>query len=263
MPAASPAPRRGVLDRILAQKRDDVARLKQRRLPAPPPRRELDLQRKPGEALRLITEIKRRSPSAGALSTHLSVAERALAYERGGASMISVLCDEAFFDGGFEHLLEARSASRLPLLCKDFVIDEVQLDAARSYGADAVLLIVRCLDEKTLPALVAAAQSRELEPFVEIVDAAEASRALDAGATLIGVNARDLDTLEMDAERARTTLAALPDRVTRVHLSGLAKPEDVTAVAKGPAHAALLGEALMRLDDPSALLTSLVAAARP
>jgi indole-3-glycerol phosphate synthase len=263
MAAASQAPRSGVLGRILAQKRDDVASLRQRRLPAPGPRRALDLHRMPGQALRLITEIKRRSPSAGALSTHLGVGERAAAYERGGASMISVLCDETFFDGRFEHLAEARAASSLPLLCKDFVIDEVQLDAARSYGADAVLLIVRCLDDEPLRALVAAARQRELEPFVEIVDGTEAARALDAGATLIGVNARDLDSLVMDAERARTTLAALPDSVTRVHLSGLAKPEDVAAVARGPAHAALLGEALMRLDDPSPLLASLVASARP
>jgi len=261
--SASQSPRAGVLERILAQKSEDVARLRQRRFPAPGARRALDLHRKPGEPLRLITEIKRRSPSAGALSTHLSVADRARAYERGGANMISVLCDEAFFDGRFEHLQEARAASSLPLLCKDFVIDEVQLDAARSFGADAVLLIVRCLDAARLPVLVAAARARELEPFVEIVDDREAARALEAGATWIGVNARDLDTLVMDRERARTTLAALPDSVTRVHLSGLAKPEDVALVAQGPAHAALLGEALMRLDDPTPLLTALVASARP
>lgn len=263
MTQVSQAPARGVLERILAQKAEDVARLRQRHFPAPGPRRALDLHRKPGEPLRLIAEIKRRSPSAGVLSTRLSVAERALAYERGGASMISVLCDEAFFDGSFEHLHEARAASSLPLLCKDFVLDEVQLDAARSYGADAVLLIVRCLDAARLPALVRAARERELEPFVEIVDGSEATRALDAGATLIGVNARDLDTLVMDPERARTTLAALPDSVTRVHLSGLAQPADVTRVAQGPAHAALLGEALMRLDDPTPLLAALVASARP
>lgn len=263
MTPAPQSPRAGVLDRILAQKREDLALLRQRRFPAPGPRRSLDLRRQPGEPLRLITEIKRRSPSAGALSTRLGVAERALAYERGGASMISVLCDETFFDGRFEHLQEAREASSLPLLCKDFVIDEVQLDAARSYGADAVLLIVRCLDAARLPLLIAAARARELEPFVEIVDDTEARRALDAGATWIGVNARDLDTLVMDPERARATLAALPDSVTRVHLSGLAKPDDVALVARGPAHAALLGEALMRLDDPAPLLASLVASARP
>jgi indole-3-glycerol phosphate synthase len=221
------------------------------------------LKRKPGEPLRLIAEIKRRSPSAGALSTKLSVAERALRYERGGASMISVLCDETFFDGSFEHLAEARESANLPLLCKDFVVDESQLDAARGYGADAVLLIVRCLGGDRLPALIAAARERELEPFVEVVDGAEASRALDAGATLIGVNARDLDTLVMNPERARDTLANLPDHVTRVHLSGLAKVEDMAAIARGPADAALLGEALMRLDDPEPLLVSLVASARP
>lgn len=261
--ASTQADKSGVLERILAQKRVDVERLRTARFPAPPPRRELALKRRPEEPLRLIAEIKRRSPSAGPLSTKLSVAERAGRYERGGASMISVLCDETFFDGSFEHLTQAREAAGLPLLCKDFVIDEVQLDAARGYGADAVLLIVRCLEGDRLPALIAAARERELEPFVEIVDDAEAARALDAGATLIGVNARDLDTLVMNPARARTTLANLPDLVTRVHLSGLAKPEDMAAVARGPAHAALLGEALMRLDDPEPLLVSLVASARP
>ena len=100
--------------------------------------------------LKLITEIKFRSPSAGALSTVLSVTERARAYQRAGASMISVLCDTSFFDGAFAHLAEARAACELPLLCKEFVIDESQLDAAVAYGADAVLLIVRCLSEERL-----------------------------------------------------------------------------------------------------------------
>jgi indole-3-glycerol phosphate synthase len=261
--ASTQADESGVLGRILAQKQKDVQRLRTAHFPAPKPRRELSLKRQAGEPLRLIAEIKRRSPSAGPLSTQLSVAERAVRYERGGASMISVLCDETFFDGSFEHLSEAREAASLPILCKDFVIDESQLDAARGYGADAVLLIVRCLEGDRLPALIAAARERGLEPFVEVVDGAEATRALDAGATLIGVNARDLDTLVMNPERARATLANLPDQVTRVHLSGLAKVEDMAAIARGPADAALLGEALMRLDDPEPLLVSLVAAARP
>jgi indole-3-glycerol phosphate synthase len=141
------------------------------------------------------------------------------------------------------------------------VIDEVQLDAARSFGADAVLLIVRCLSAARVGALVRAARERELEPFVEIVDEAEARVALDAGATLIGVNARDLDTLKMDAARAARTLASLPASVVAVHLSGISAPEGVTEVARGPAHAALVGEVLMREDEPAPLLERLVAAA--
>ena len=251
----------GVLADILAEKAVNLRELATRKLPAPPARRPLSLTRAPGEPLRLIAEIKFRSPSAGALSGVLGVGERAAAYERAGASMVSVLCDESFFDGSFEHLAEARGACSLPLLCKEFVVDEVQLDAARAFGADAVLVIVRCISPARVAPLVRAARERELEPFVEIATEEEARLALDAGATLIGVNARDLDTLVMDAERVRRILAALPPSVVSVHLSGLTKPDAVAAVARGPAHAALIGEALMREDDPEALLRSLVSAA--
>lgn len=250
----------GVLDDILRNKRRELPALRRLRLPAPPPRRPLQLSRKPGEGLRFIAEIKRRSPSAGALSRVLGVAERAQAYERGGARMISVLCDSVFFDGTHEHLLEARAGSSLPLLCKDFVIDEVQLDVARSHGADAVLLIARCLEPSRLRALAEAARERGLEVLAEVYAPAEVPVVLDAGATLVGVNARDLDSLEMHAERARQILAALPAGVTRVHLSGLSTEEHVRSVAASPADAALIGECLMRQDDPTALLQRLVAA---
>jgi indole-3-glycerol phosphate synthase len=250
-----------LLERILTQKKSELGGLRARRLPPPPPRRPLGLSREPGQPLRIISEIKRRSPSAGALNTTLSVGARARAYERGGASMVSVLCDSAFFDGGFEHLAEARDACALPLLCKEFVIDEVQLDAARAYGADAVLLIVRCLAPERVSALHRAAVERELVPFVEIANEDEARIASDAGATLVGVNARDLDTLAMDAARVERILLGLAPGATRVHLSGLRSPDDVALVAAGGADAALIGEALMRLDDPVPLLAAMVARA--
>jgi len=254
----------GVLAEILAQKSSELASLRARVLPTPPARRQVSLARSDnGDQLSLITEIKLRAPSAGKLSRALSVAERARAYERAGASMLSVLCDQHFFDGEYQHLLEARAATQLPLLCKEFVIDEAQLDAARAFGADAVLLIVRCLSPERTAALVAAARARELVPFVEVATEDELAVALDAGATLIGVNARDLDTLVMDAGRAARVLAAIPESVVRVHLSGLAKPEDVTRIRQSSADAALVGEALMRADDPEPLLRTLVAAARP
>jgi len=220
----------------------------------------VDLSRAAGQPLRLIAEIKRRSPSAGALSTRLSVGERAAAYERAGARMVSVLCDRQFFAGAYGHLAEVRAACALPVLCKEFVIDEVQLDAARAFGADAVLVIVRCLPPAELAPMIAAARERQLVPLVEAVTEDESARALDAGADLVGVNARDLDTLEMDAERAARVLAALPAAVTRVRLSGIAAPADVARVAASPADAALVGETLMRQDDPEALLRELVAA---
>lgn len=250
----------GLLARILATKREEVAALRGLKLPAAPGPRPFSLKRDNGK-IRLISEIKFRSPSAGPLSTRLSVAERAQAYERAGADMISVLCDSSFFDGAFSHLREARAACALPLLCKEFVIDEVQLDAAAAYGADAVLIIVRCVTSERLTVLIREAHARQLTPFVEIMTPDEAALALGAGATLIGVNARDLDALEMDAQRAARVLAALPEAVTRVRLSGIASQENVRQVASSPADAALIGETLMRQDQPEALLSALVLAA--
>ncbi len=253
----------GVLEQILEQKRSELPALKARALPAPPPRRALALDRASNAGrLSLIAEIKRRSPSAGRLSTVLSVAERALAYERAGAAMLSVLCDSRFFDGEYAHLQEARAATSLPLLCKEFVIDPLQLTVARAFGADAVLLIVRCLSGGQTRELVSCAREQQLVPFVEVATEAELSTALDAGADLIGVNARDLDTLVMDAERAARVLAAIPTSVTRVHLSGLSKPADVQRIRASGADAALVGEALMRADDPGPLLSELSRSAR-
>jgi indole-3-glycerol phosphate synthase len=254
----------GNLAKILAQKQSELESLRLRTLPAPPARRAVALDRASNAGrLSLITEIKRRSPSAGKLSTVLGVSDRARAYERAGASMLSVLCDAHFFDGDYQHLQEAREAVKLPLLCKEFVIDEVQLDVARAYGADAVLLIVRCVTPARTTELVAAARARQLVPFVEVATEDELKIALDAGSDLIGVNARDLDTLIMDSERAARVLAAIPDHVVKVHLSGLSKPEDITRIRQSPADAALVGEALMRADDPEPLLRSLAGAAQP
>ena len=253
----------GLLSDILAQKQRELASLRARALPAAPERRQVAIGRADnGGRLSLITEIKRRSPSAGQLSTALSIAARARAYEHAGASMVSVLCDAHFFDGDYQHLVEARAATQLPLLCKEFVIDEAQLDAARAFGADAVLLIVRCLAPARTAELIQAARARSMVPFVEVATEAELAIALDGGADLIGVTARDLDTLVMDAARAARVLAAIPSGITRVHLSGLSKPEDVTRLKASGADAALVGEALMRADDPEPLLRALAAAAR-
>jgi len=253
----------GVLSEIVAQKQRELASLRELALPAPPERRAFSLSRAANAGrLSLIAEIKRRSPSAGALSKVLSVTERAAAYERAGASMLSVLCDSHFFDGDYQHLTEARTATRLPLLCKEFVIDECQLDAARAFGADAVLLIVSCLAPARVSELVAGARARGLLPFVEVATEDELALALAAGADIVGVNARDLDTLVMDAARAARVLAAIPEHVVRIHFSGLSKPEDVSRIRQSGADAALVGEALMRQDDPEPLLRSLAEAAR-
>jgi indole-3-glycerol phosphate synthase len=216
--------------------------------------------------LRLIAEVKLRSPSAGPLSRLLAPDARALAYARSGAAMVSVLCDGPFFDGSWDHLAAARArldaaGSAVPLLAKEFVLDPRQIARARDCGADAVLLIARIVDAAALRMLARAARDEGLEPLVEVVDEAELAAALAAGARIVGVNARDLDSLAMDAARTARVLAAIPADVVAVHLSGLLKPLDVAAVAQGRADAALVGEALMRQDDPRGLLESMVVAA--
>jgi indole-3-glycerol phosphate synthase len=254
-----------LLEEILRQKAVESSTLRgvQRSRPASFGRRDaMDaLRRPPGAPLRLIAEIKFRSPSAGALSQKLDAGARAQAYERGGAAMVSVLTDERWFGGSFDDLAKAREAIELPLLCKDFLVDAAQVDRAWASGADAMLVIVRCLrDAPHLAAMLESVRRRGLEPFVEVVDEEELALALDAGAGLIGVNARDLDTLEMDAQRARRVLGRIPPSVVAVHFSGLKSAGDAAEIAASRADAALIGEALMRLDDPESLLRELVRA---
>jgi indole-3-glycerol phosphate synthase len=262
----------GVLADILAAKSADVASL--RTTTAAPARRQpLDvvaaLRRGPAAPLRLIAEVKLRSPSAGPLSRALSPADRTLAYAQAGAAMVSVLCDGHYFDGSWDHLAQARARldaaadgrSTVPLLAKEFVIDERQIDEARARGADAVLLIARVVSAARLIELTAAARAQGLEPLLEVVDERELEAALKAGARVIGVNARDLDILQMDAGRADRVLAAIPRDVVAVRLSGLKTAADVAAMAAQPIDAALMGEALMRQDDPRELLGAMVRAA--
>jgi indole-3-glycerol phosphate synthase len=260
-----------VLAKIVAEKRAEIAR----GMPAPAvslARRPIDvaprLARSASSAgpLRLVTEIKFKSPSAGPLSRTLSAGERAVAYAEAGATMISVLCDRPFFDGSYADLLAARQALDLtghdvPLLAKEFVLDPSQIACAAAHGADSVLLIVRLLDQATLGSLVASARAAGLEPLVEVVSDAELGMALEANARLVGVNARDLDTLGMDAAHASRIVAAIPRDRVALHLSGIRDEATVTDVARGRADAALLGEALMREDDPRPLLRRLVRAA--
>jgi indole-3-glycerol phosphate synthase len=252
----------GVLDRIVAKKRVEVEAMREVVLPSPA-REPLDVVaalRRDGE-LALVAEVKRKSPSAGALSTVLAPKERAEAYARAGAAMVSVLCDEAFFDGSYEHVAQARTVA-VPLLAKEFVIDPVQVAKARAVGADAVLVIVRILAGDSLRAIVDACRAHRLEPFVEVTDEDELARALDVGARVIGVNARDLDTLAMDAARTKRVLDRIPRECAAVHLSGLRTPDDVASIAVTRADAALVGEALMREDDPNDLLKRMLARAR-
>jgi indole-3-glycerol phosphate synthase len=180
---------------------------------------------------------------------------------------VSVLCDARFFDGAWEHLEASRASldaagRAVPLLAKDFVVDERQIEEARDRGADAVLLIARIVSRSRLVELAHAARAAGIEPLVEVVDEAELEAAIAARAQVIGVNARDLDTLTMDAARASRVLAAIPRDAVAVHLSGLRTDADVAAIARARPDAALIGEALMREDDPRGLLAAMVQAAR-
>lgn len=252
----------GLLDRIVASKRAEVEAMRGESFPSPS-REPLDVVaalRREGEVA-LIAEVKRKSPSAGALSTVLSPSARAAAYAQAGAAMVSVLCDGPFFDGSYDHVAQAR-AVRVPLLAKEFVIDPVQVAKARSVGADAVLVIVRILPGDALQSIVNACRALGVEAFVEVADEDELARALNIGARVIGVNARDLDTLSMDAERSKRVLDRIPASCVAVHLSGLKTPDDVADIARGRADAALLGEALMREDHPDDLLKRMLARAR-
>jgi indole-3-glycerol phosphate synthase len=180
--------------------------------------------------------------------------------------MVSVLCDAPFFDGSWQHVQEVRAAlddagSRVPLLAKEFVIEERQVQEARDRGADAVLLIARIVEPAQLNGLAEAARAEGVEPLIEVVDERELQDALAAGARIVGVNVRDLDTLQMDADRASRVTAAVPRGVVAVHLSGVRNAADAARVASGRADAALVGEALMRVDHPGRLLSEMCAAA--
>ena len=252
---------------ILASKRGEIAALRERPR-RPSQRTPLDVVgalRREGGPLRLIAEVKLRSPSGGAFSRVLAPDARALAYAEGGATVVSVLCDGPFFDGSWEHLAAARArldaaGHAVPLLAKEFVLDERQIAEARDRGADAVLLIARIVDAARLNELAQAARDEGLEPLLEVVDEAELAAALAAGARVVGVNARDLDSLAMDAARTARVLEAIPAEVVAVHLSGLKTAADVERVARGRPDAALVGEALMRQDDPRETLRAMVAA---
>ncbi len=258
---------------ILATKRAEIAELRAKpRSSSTPrtPREPLDitraLRRPAGAPLRLIAEVKLRSPSAGPLSRALTPGARAVAYAEAGAAMVSVLCDARYFDGSWGDLAACRaqldgSGRPVPLLAKEFVIDERQIEEAADRGADAILLIARIVTRTRLAELARATRASGIEPLIEVVDENEVEAALEARARVIGVNARDLDTLVMDPARAARVLAAIPRDVVAAHLSGLRSDADVARLARDRADAALIGEALMRQDDPRPLLASMVRAA--
>jgi indole-3-glycerol phosphate synthase len=208
----------------------------------------------------VVAEVKRRSPSRGELRADLDPAALAAAYAAGGAAAVSVLTEPRHFAGSPEDLLAVRAAVELPVLRKDFVTIPYQVWEARAWGADAVLLIVAALDRAALDGLLAETATAGMDALVEVHTQAEATAAATAGATLVGVNARDLTTLELDPGRFAAVREALPAGAVLVAESGIRTRADVLAAAAAGADAVLVGESLVRARDPAAAVAGLLAA---
>jgi indole-3-glycerol phosphate synthase len=212
------------------------------------------------ERMNIIAECKRRSPARGVLRAAYDPVAIARAYEGAGAAAISVLTEPAFFDGHLDDLARVRQAVQVPLLRKDFICDEYQLLEARAAGADAVLLIVSALGDVALQSLCAQARDLGLATLVEIHDAAELDRALGAGATLVGVNNRNLRTLAVDLTTSEQVAARLPRGVVAVSESGLRTPADLFRLRALGYTGFLVGERFMTAEDPGEALASLLRA---
>ena len=257
-----------VLDEILdgvradlaeRQQRVSLSQLKEMAARAPSPRDGIATLKADGVSV--IAEVKRASPSKGAMAEIADPAALAAAYESGGARVISVLTEKRRFNGTLEDLAAVRKAVNVPLLRKDFVVSSYQLWEARAYGADLVLLIVAALEQSALVSLVERAESIGLVPLVEIHAEAELERAVDAGAKVIGVNARDLTTLRLDRRTVTGMLPRIPEGIVKIAESGVRGPHDLLAYAAAGADAVLVGESLVTGKDPRAAVADLVTAA--
>ena len=255
MPETQGDRRQDILSRIVATKRVEVTEVR-RHLPelrarasdASPPRgfaRALDASQ-----VRVISEVKRRSPGAGEIRPGLDPADLACIYEASGAAALSVLTDEDYFGGSLADLRAARAAVELPALRKDFTIDECQVVEARAAGADAILLIVRILEDAPLRELREAAESLGMDVLVEVHDAEELDRARGSGARIIGINNRDLTTFSTDLGVSERLVADLPTDVITVSESGIRSGDEVVRLGRAGIHAVLVGETLLRADSP-------------
>jgi indole-3-glycerol phosphate synthase len=261
-----------VLDEILATKRDEVTMLhrpqvrdllRTRALEAPPARDFAGALRPEGGTIGVVAEIKRRSPSKGDLALDLDPALTAKAYAAGGATCLSVLTDQPYFGGTVDDLHAARSACDLPVLRKDFTIDEVQVYEARAIGADAMLLIVAALpDDTLLRDLHDLAIGLGLAVLVESHDDAELQRALAIGARIVGVNARDLGTFAEDLTVGERLAARVPAEVVAIAESAIRSVDDAARMAGAGFDAVLVGEMLVRATDPTAAVRGLAGVAR-
>jgi len=255
-----------VLDKIVATKRQEIAAAKLRR-PEPelraaalamgPPRDFFAPLAAPGP-IRLIAEVKKASPSAGLIRADFNPVEIAGIYQRHGASCVSVLTDEPYFQGSLDYLREVRAAIDLPVLRKDFILDTYQLLEARMAGADAVLLIAECLDDCSLRKLFNETVELGMTPLVELYDPENLDRVLAAGATLVGVNNRDLRSFVTDLDHTLRLRERVPDECVLVSESGIRTHADVERLHAAGVNAILVGETLMASQDIGAAVDMLL-----
>jgi indole-3-glycerol phosphate synthase len=254
----------GILAGIVQHKRQEVADLHSRAAILEHQARDRKSNPRPfAQALRdlqpaIIAEIKKASPSAGLLQPHFHPAFIAHAYEQGGAACLSVLTDKQYFQGSLLDLEAARAAVNVPVLRKDFVIDRIQIFEAAAHGADAILLIAAILDVTELRSFRELASSLHLDCLVEVHDAEELAKAIDSGAEIIGVNNRNLDTLEVSLDTSLRLSFLMPANVIRVSESGIHARADIDLLRGAGFEAFLIGESLMRSRNPAATLKALL-----
>ena len=258
-----------VLDKIVTKKQEEIAAAKQARpiealreqlSSAPPVRSFFDALAADGP-IKLIAEVKKASPSKGVIRADFHPVEIAQTYASSGATCISVLTDEHFFQGNLDYLSEIRKVVDIPLLRKDFILDSYQLVEARVAGADAVLLIAECLDDCNLRKLHNEAIELGMTPLVEFYEPSNLSRVIEAGATLIGINNRDLRTFETDLHHTIRLREQIADDHVVVGESGIHTPEDVKLLADNNVDAILVGESLMAKPDIAVAVKNLLSTA--
>ena len=258
-----------VLDDIIAGVRQDLkeredhvplARIKEMETQVPEAKDALGALRGRDGAVKIISEVKRSSPSKGALAAIPDPAALASTYEAGGATVISVLTEQRRFNGSLADLDAVRAAVDIPILRKDFIVTPYQIHEARAHGADLVLLIVAALEQNVLVSLLERTRSLGMEALVETHSRLDALRAMEAGASIIGVNARNLKTLEVDRSTVEQVIDVIPQDVVAVAESGVANAHDVFEYAKWGADAVLVGEALVTSGDPRASIQDMVSA---
>ena len=241
-----------ILDQILAEKKKEVKRLKDLTFTQAPHKKVPTFQEQviQSKQMSVIAEIKRASPSKGTINQDVDPIQQAIQYENCGASAISVLTDKTFFNGTMHDLQRVREVVDIPILCKDFTIDQVQIDQAKAAGANIILLIVAALDQRTLTELYHYTLDLGLEAIVEVHNEAEMERALQLNASLIGINNRDLKTFTVDLETTERLASMITDSNTiLISESGIQTKDDAIYVASVGAQVILVGETFMRASN--------------